>query len=272
MASDKSKKGLLVGFLLVLLLLIAAVSYIVYDKVLTPSQNNVVEDEDSAEDERKEEGEVSLDIQSDLVQNLYNTFRETRDCTSFSSMKDFTSNDESKLYLAYQQIPQGDMLEMNCSRLTLFYSDSGHYCGQSMNQGMLDNMSDPNSSAFQEAIKSNSTVTVSRTLLDQKVRELFGENVSIAPQNFKAGIGPMMMYDANQDLYAFYNVNAGGECSLGTQELTGAVQKGDEIRITSFITYPVDLLKDSLEVTYVLTWEESTKHYILIERIENVVS
>ena len=70
MASDKSKKGLLVCFLLVLLLLIAAVSYIVYDKVLTPSQNNVVEDENSVEDERKEEGEVSLDIQSDLVQNF----------------------------------------------------------------------------------------------------------------------------------------------------------------------------------------------------------
>ena len=153
---EKRKKSTLTPILLILLLVLGG--YTVYSSNNYQNTINIIKDKCSPIKEGKE---TKLDINSELVQELYKK-------VSTNIREDIANpefNDNMKIYLAYRQILERDKYDSNCNLFDI-NSMEPYTCVES-------------SSFTPKAIKEET--------IKSKLIELFGEDNNITLQNIQLG-------------------------------------------------------------------------------------
>ncbi len=260
-----ANKGLIFIIVILLIGLLGTTGFIIYDKFITKEE---VKDEKMKEENEekveKEESEI-VDINSDLVQNLYSIFRFDRSC--YMTADDLNNNNLVKLRLAYENIAKLDMEPIECSKLEL--SDLG-YCGIEMNYLMEEAYMANDMVKFKEYEQLNYTDSLRETLMTAKVHELFGSDTIVKHESFGTGHivdanCNFMKYDATNHLYAQFSCEGGGICSGRSQELISASKEKDKLYIVTKLSYPSD--NTTTTVTYTFKTDSINNNYVF----ENVV-
>ena len=186
----KEKKGISVSTLvIVVVLLIAVIAPISFmagrslaSKEEKKEDNNVVDDEQN--DGEEEIVLEQLTVDSDVVKKLFEVFREdTINCMGDLRAEVNTSMDARK-YIAYMQLNDTDFVEKTCGSLNDSYVD-GNYCAENDDVWQYYGV---NEQKFEETIKNETTKTVSASLLEEKYREIFGQNADFENGSFKRGL------------------------------------------------------------------------------------
>ena len=268
MEEKKTKStGKTIAIILLSILLLGAVGFIGYDKF--------IEKEDTTTEATKvnsttkiPDGDVSLD--NKVIKKLYDFIDFKGDVAYYSAIKNI-NDDSSKLYTAYSYIANHEKNTKNCSEVNnLTYKN--YYCGDMVNSITAQEYTDANgefnttSSKFLEYVKNQTTSSVSDELMDEKMKELYGENYKYTKQDFYMGYGCVLIhYDSKDKEYIKYSRNeCGGTSGYLDNTLKSAKKSGNKIVLT--VQY-IEEAEDSVTTTstYEFELEEKTNNYIFVK-------
>lgn len=269
MKEKKQKStGKTVTIVILAILLLGAVGFIGYDKF--------IEKEDTTTEATKvnsttkiPDGDVSLD--NKVIKKLYDFIDFKGDNTYCSAIRNI-NDDSSKLYTAYSYIANHEKNTKNCSEVNnLTYK--GYYCGDVTMMSLTDYAQEytdangefnPTSSKFLEYVKNQTTSSVSDELMDEKMKELYGENYKYTKQDFYMGYGCVLIhYDSKDKEYIEYSENeCGGTSGYLDNTLKSAKKSGNKIVLT--VQYKGEE-EYSVTTTYEFELEEKTNNYIFVK-------
>ena len=255
-----NSRGLVLIVVVLIIIVIVMGAYIAYDKGLIFTSNKIKESENNLKEENTNDKEETIDIDDDLVQNLYSIFRFDKSC--YMSTEGLNNNNLIKLRIAYDNISKQNIDYIECSKLEL--SDSA-YCGESMTGLMIDAYNKNDLVKFKEYEKQNYTEFISSKLIEVKVHELFGSDDKIKHESFGIDhvVEPncnLMKYDSTNDIYARFSCEGGGTCGDSSQELVSAYKKNDELYIITNIIDPNN--GNKTKVTYTFKKDKKNSKYV----------
>lgn len=240
---ERKKKNILVPILLLLLLIISG--YTVYSTKNYQNMISIIKDKCSPVKEGKE---TKLDINSELVQELYQK-------VSTNIREDIANpefNNTMKIYLAYRQILEKDKYDSNCN---LFDVNS-----------MEPFKCEESTSFTPKAIKEET--------IKSKLIELFGENNNIPLQNIQLGTSCLGGYQYIEKRGEFVEGYCSSQIATSfdvTKKLISATTTQTNIIIKEDVKYHEgeklslpETLKSGI-YTYVFQLDHNY-HYILKER------
>lgn len=194
-----------------------------------------------------------LDLNSSIVQELYNKVK----TTVREDLAHNTFDDTLKLYLAFRQIPNSEIYESNCN---LF------------NENSMSNFTCSNATNFVPLAFSEET-------LQEEVRKLFGESVTIENQNIVLGNSCFGGYQYIADRGEYVKGYCGQVPTTtynADKELISASVQGDTITLREKVRYysAQTSVPDSLKSgVYVYTFKlDNHYHYAYISRTLEVTS
>ncbi len=207
----------------IIVLLMAAIGYFVYNDYFAPKE----EIDPVKELERKR----SINVNSLLVQQLY-SYVNLDGCGNqinffYGSgapveLKDLT--DEQKIYLAYRQLLNRDIRKEYCST----YSKALHkndkmgiwYCGEEYLNSKADNFNDENSITY----------IIDEDILKRQVEKMFGKG-SYKATTFTIATSLRYLYDQSTSSYIYQTFYGGDSCKGYTNKLDSAYRKGNDVTI-----------------------------------------
>ncbi len=273
---EKNKiRSLIIALIIAIAIIVCLVIYLYYDKVITSndSKNNLETAEKNTVNK-----EESIDINSDLVQKLFSIFRLDY-YNGVISVDSLNNSNLAKLRLAYDNIPEKDYGIIDCSELDLT-SDSS-YCGETTSD--MDNAHEENNEElFKKYEAENKTDSIDTSIIERKIRELFGSNYKVKNESF--GISSLepschyMKYDSNKKVYATFHCIGGGTTSNDmTQELVSASRINNELRIKTVLqTQSYQMCEEAncinektttTNLTYIFTKDSKNGNYVF-EKVE----
>lgn len=258
--NSKNDKGLIIVLVIMIVVILGLVLYIMYDKgiLLSSSKEEVLVKEKGNSNNKEEE---DVDINSDIVQNLYNIFR----VDTWGLSVDGLNNDNlTRLFLAYKNIPVNDSLTIECSKLD---ANDNLFCGNDDSSEMANALINGDMVKFREYEKQHFTNYVDANFLHAKVHMLFGSDYKITPQSFETDCSHTMIYNKNQNVYALYHSNTGCMSATEPQELLSASKKGDELYIKTAVK---DLNNGNVVSNIDYTFEKDQKNgnYVFVKAVE----
>lgn len=234
----KSNKGLVISLVIFILATIGLGVYLAYDKGLLDFIKPKVK-ENKNEETKKEIKDEELDINSRLVQNLYNEVsKETENPTwlnfwmynntgsnDFNMEEDFnseTSEEIVKMQIVFSNLTEKDSLNINCDEYEIpDFQDKEYYslCYAEKNMNFFE----PRAAYKKETV-------------ENVYKKLFGSNSKLDTSVVMYANGftlPTYYYIAKYDLYVAYRAELGGTYGSGgySTKLEKASKKGDEIKI-----------------------------------------
>lgn len=260
MEKNKENKstGKTVAIIVLAVLLLGAASYIGYDKFFVSKNNEKVESK-----QNKKLNKEELDINSDLVQRLFNIFRLDQAC--YMTVDNLNNNNLVKLRLAYNNLSRYNFSEILCSEVGANEVVEGSYCGE-MNDEMSSAYGSGDMNKFNEATKSNYTTSLDANILRRKVKELFGSDIKVKDEDFGLNHNAepfchLMHYDKEKDLYAKYACEGGGSCGPGPkQTVKKAIKTGEKIEIVTDLFNEGD--NKTTTVTYYFKFDKENYNYV----------
>ncbi len=216
----------------------------------------------SDKDETETIKEEKIDINSSLVQNLYNIFKYD---ACYKDVDSLNNNNLVKLRIAYNNIPKSSVFTIECSKIGTI---DGAYCGASMTDLMTDAYSVNDTQKFNEYEMQNHTYAVKADVIENKVYELFGndykfKNESFGILDYSADAScHVMNYNSTNNIYAEYNGECGGSCPVFEQKLLSATKKGDKLYIVTNVSEPD---QKPTEITYEFEKDKENDNYVFIK-------
>jgi len=272
MEKEESSKGGSVGFSSIILGIIFLILGFLVGFVIAPyltgeskSENETVENEkENNEDDSKDEDIPKLDINSFVVKELFEVFKEDN-CLESDIFQNLNDDVSAKMYLAYSELDETDFTEMRCGSLDDSYVN-GNYCAMN-SEAMQYYGSDE--SKYESAIINEKTKVVSAVTLERKYKEIFGQNANYNNATFDLLEGPIAYYDKVNNVYAYFSCECGGECGSNHNHVLNSVsQDGTKLTLNttlSISSYDGNVTKN---VVYTFEYEKSTGNYIFVSRVE----
>lgn len=261
---EKKGHGALILIIILIILLIATVGYIVYDKVIEKPDTDVTQNVNISEKKEKEE---EVDINSSLVQYLFNIFK--IDSCYKNDIEAMNTNNLVKLRTAYENISKTNFSSIECSKIGSINGDP--YCGV-MSEEMSDAYSKNDTVKFKEYEMQNMTRAVDAKILENKVYELFGSDYKFKNETFGIGntvdpICNVMSYNSANNIYAEYNGECGGTCAAIEQKLISATKNGEKLTITT-TTAPFGTNDFKSKVIYEFKKDKINSNYVFAKVTE----
>lgn len=228
----------------------------------TEEKENDKEKEESDKDNDEKTELEKLDVNSAVVKELFEIFKEDN-CLEKDIFNDLNTSVDARMYLAYRELSSSDFKEMKCGSLNDSYVN-GNYCA--VNDEAYKYYGS-NESKFQAAIANEKTKVVSASVLEAKYKEIFGQDASYKNVTFKLLEGPIAYYDSKNNVYAYFSCECGGDC--GTRyihKLDTIEQSGTTLKLNTTLT--VDGSKKT--VVYTFKFEKTTGNYVFVSRTEEV--
>lgn len=258
---EKKNHGSIIVIVILIILLLATIGYIVYDKVLVKTDSDKTDVVENTDKVTKED----IDINSSLVQNLYNIFK-LDSCYKTSGtdgVESINSDNRIKLRIAYDNISKSSISSIECSKLG---NVDNAYCGQ-MTSDMAAAYGENNMTKFKEYEKQNFTDSVNSDIVKNKYIELFGTDSEFKNESFGTGVSAeascyFMNYDSNNNLYAQYNCEGGGTCVTPEQNIVSATKDGDKLFIVTNTKYPDETAK---KVSYEFKKDKENSNYVFVK-------
>lgn len=254
--NKKNGKGMVASLVLALVVILGLVMYICYDKgiLFTKNQETTVNKKNENEIEESEIQEQTVDINSELVQNLYNIFRMDKGC--YMTVDGLNNDNLVKLRIAYDNISKQNIGMVECSKLDLS-TNRNEYCG----------------SDYKNTTGVGSyTRSVNEDVIEAKVHELFGSDYKVSHASFDTAghtVQPSssnyMKYDAANHLYASFNAQGGGTCGgASSQTITSATKKKDELYI---VTTFKNIRGNQSKISYTFKKDSVNENYVFVKAI-----
>lgn len=253
----KKNKGLIITIIILVVLLLGAVGYIGYDKFLV---------NEDAKEVTKTEKEEELDINNDLVQELFGIFRlDYMDKLCYMSVDGLNNNKLVRLRLAYNNLSLDSTSNISCSEADASVLSSGETCGE-ITEEISKAMETGNTTKINEAAKNNITSSVSEDVLKRKMHELFGSNYNYENEDFglNNSIEPkcnVMHYDKSKKIYAHYEGPCGGTCGGGIKQTIKKATKTEE-KVKIITDMFNEAKNESTTVTYYFKYDKENYHYV----------
>ena len=238
MEEKKKGKGSLIVIILLVIVILGLVGYICYDKgVILKTNTKEVEDKNVKKDSN-EEKEENLDINSRLVQSLYNKVAINDECLSgylYEDNETITLDNietHTKSRLIGRNLGLKDRKYINCSSLGSAVPES------------KDNDYISICSLNQKYNSYDNEYAYDKNYVEYVYKSIFGTNAkldtSIAIEVL--GENEFYYYIESLDKYVLYRADGyGGSCSSKTTEkLTKAVKNGSKIVLTENVTIIYD--------------------------------
>lgn len=250
----KTNKGFIAVIIILVLLLVGSIGFIVYDKLLVTdsvsSEKSDVKDDNKSD--VKDSKEKELDINSRLVQSLYNKVTiKNSDWLYYDKNTNFNVNSDGV-----------ERIKMNLVGINL--NDKNHnYIDCTDNNGIPANSSDGYfsvCSANKQWQASDLQSGYSRSYIESVYKDLFGSDVKL-DKTQPIYIGQFSCeayhYVESLDQYVRYLAECGGAtCNQITTKLTKAVKNSNEIKIyESFEDIGCGSEDPKKNYTYVYTFE-----------------
>ena len=190
-----------------------------------------------------------IDINSGVVQSLFSTFRLDDGC--YLDVKDLNDNNQVKLKIAYDAIPQKSFSSIECSKLTI-----------KPNEGLRCNVIDG----------VDNTISLDSKILEAKVHELFGTNYKYVPEAFglvkRDTTCNSMYYDEKNSIFAEFYGDCNISCYERSQKIKEAYKVNNKLYIVTNYKYSVlDEKKNKIDnkksiVTYRFKWDKGYERYV----------
>ena len=153
------------------------------------------------------DGEVS--IETDIVQSLFEYFREDRNCM-YNYVNNINGSNQAKLVIAYNYLFDKKGVLNSCSNYSTLVISNKYFCSNSLdiNKDYYD--MGINSSDFINYLKTVNTVELDGGLLDQEMKNIFGNGVGYIKQDFLFSNDSYIHYDNYLNkyvMYKYYNDN-----------------------------------------------------------------
>lgn len=264
----KSSGNKVLVVIIVILLLIIAVGFGYF--LGSGNSNSDEKESDKVVDENKEkENSEDKEIQleqltkdSAVVKKLFEVFREDKACT-YNNYWDNYSESEAKKFFAYKALDNSSFSKVKCGSLDDSFID-GNYCA--MNDDSMKYYG-INETKYENAIKNETTTSVSVAVLEAKYKELYGKDAVMTNEDFYINEGPIAHYDKVNNLYAEFGCECGGDCIGITQTLDSITQNGTSLVLnTTTVTNDDANVKSS--IIYTFEYEKETGNYIFVSRVK----
>ena len=248
--------------IIVILLLVIAVGFGYF--LGSGNSNSADKESDKVVDENKEEKvEIEqLTKDSAVVKNLFETFREDVSCT-YNDYWEENTEPEAKKFFAYKALAASSFSSVKCGTLDDSFID-GHYCA--MNDEAMKYYG-INETKYENAIKNETTTSVSVNELEKKYKELYGKDAVMTNEDFYISAGPIAHYDKVNNIYAEYGCECGGDCVGITQTLDSINQNGTSL-VLNTTTVANDDINVKISITYTFEYEKETGNYIFVSRVK----
>ncbi len=237
---QKSNKGLIIVLVMFIIICLGLIGYIAYDNgMLAKIMNKSDVKEEKKESVKKEEAK-ELDINSRLVQSLYNqvskenekptwyAFWEYNDAENFDIA---STTDLVKMQLVGKNIKESNKVSINCN-----------------DYNILDTVADGSYSACftqKEGTPYYNPNTIieygySKKYIEMVYQDLFGNEYNVdtsIPIYLDTYKGKSLQYNQEADMYIFYMMETGGAAGPGgyTTKLSQAVKDDKEIKIYEIV-------------------------------------
>lgn len=267
--SEKNSGGnkVLIVIIVILLLIIA----VVFGYFLGTGNSNSDEKEsdkvvdENKENEDSEDKEIQLEQltkDSAVVKKLFETFREDVSCT-YNDYWEENTESEAKKFFAYKALDANKFSKVKCGSLDDSFIE-GHYCA--MNDESMKYYG-INETKYENAIKNETTTSVSANELEKKYKELYGKDAVMTNGDFYISAGPIAHYDKVNNIYAEYGCECGGDCAGITQTLDSITQNGTSL-VLNTSTFANDDKNVKTSITYTFEYEKETGNYIFVSRVK----
>ena len=257
METKKSNKGIII---LLIIIILGLVGYIIFDKMPKEKKEDKKQTETTTETTPKT---TTLATTDPLVIKLFMIAREDL------WYKHLEKNDSLQDYMgtiALAQLPQSVFLPYSSCQNLDPLSTRGNYCGLQMNDAMSKAYGSADTEAFKQAAKTNSTTVVDATILENKIKEIFGQDINFDRKDFEGlGFGPVWHYNQSENVYAEYGCECGGTHPARDQVINSATKDNDTITLVTTFTEG----EENQTITYTFTLEKATNNYIYKTRIVN---
>lgn len=229
MEQKKPSSVPMILFVIVMILFVATLGMLFYKEFFTKNSKEVTEPEAEQKEEQEEEKEEineTLDINDDLVQQLYSYMAIsypwlggiTSDKTKITASE---IDNGSKLFLGYLQLNQREVKYESCGNYPEAMSENntdGILCGERNNMELY-------------------TAVISGTDLKKSVETIFGPN-TYQSETFRGAGSDVFIYRylPDKDVYVYQTYNGGGERVVESEELVSARKTNDSIILNIKIT------------------------------------
>ena len=263
METKKSNKGIII---LLIIIILGLVGYIIFDKMPKEKKEDKKQTETTTETTPKT---TTLATTDPLVIKLFTTVREDQ---WFKNLDKNASLQDNMGMIALGQLPQIAFLSYHSCQNLDPLSTKRNYCGKEMNDAMSKAYYTPqgdgsmDTEAFQQATKTNSTTVVDATLLESKIKEIFGQDINFDRKDIEGlTSNTTWHYNQSENVYAEYGCICGGTQPPKEQIINSATKDNDTITIVTTLTQE----ENKQTITYTFTLEKETNNYIYKTRIVN---
>lgn len=221
------------------------------------------EDKDKEEKENDEEEIEVLSVESKVVKDLFEVFKE-ESCFEVDIFKNLNDSRDAKMYLVYRELNESEFTEMRCGDLNDSYVD-GYYCAS--NEEAFEYYGS-NEVKFQQAIANEKIKVVKASLVEKKYKEIFGKNANYTDETFKILDGTIpyfAYYDSKNDVYAEFSCNCGGMCGEEFEHTLDSIEQRGKILKLNTTLVNGEVISS---IVYTFEYEKETGNYIFVSREE----
>lgn len=224
---EKNNKLLTIILVLLIILFVSLGVYIAYDRGLIFKKDNNNQSPDIKDNSTNEDNQVkteNLDINTTLVQRLYNFINKDDTCSSRiteDKEKNLDVKDidiETKLVLTLKNIDNYSFEQVNCNNydfsnfLDTEYPTSA-FAQDSFSCGTAENNSyNPTTKKFGSSGDTLITESVKASVIEKKFHEIFGTDTYKNISNIYLGPDKIYVYNKENDMYVKIQLN--GDCGF----------------------------------------------------------
>lgn len=243
-------------------------------------KSNEKENEDDKENDEKVESE-KLDVNSAVVKNLFEIFREDSDDAYNYSKSEVNTNMEVRRRIAFSQLDDSVFVEKTCGSLSANYyykkDDGDYFCGSydTISEKALAYWYDGYNKNYDKEVVNVKVNAFSASALEEKYKEIFGKDAEYENESFNI-VSCMVLayYDSENKLYASFGSIGGLEFLPEREQTIESVNHvGENLTINTKLVETYDIDGENSDetisyITYTFKYEKATGNYIFVSRIE----
>lgn len=177
------------------------------------------------------DGEVGID--NDIVQGLFEVFREDHNCM-YNYVNNINGSNKSKLAIAYNYLINSNGVSTSCGTYNNLVINNTYFCSDTLDINFDLYNAGINSNQFISYLKTNNTIELDGSLLDQEMNDIFGNGAGYIKEDFFYSNDSYIHYDGNINKYVMYKYfNNNGVCKNYNEELVSAGSNNGVLEIRS---------------------------------------
>jgi len=281
----KAKKKSGNSKLIILVLIIAALGVVAACIVPTMLEKKEEPKQNKKEDNPTIEklNEMNLTKDSEVVQKLFNAFREDNINSYYYASGNYDDSENSikvdyKMYVAFYNLEKSNFVETTCGTLGQISEENNYYCYDDATK-LDENLEKLNTKEkIEEFLKDNKIEVISADKVENKYKELFGQDSTFTNKSFNGNVDGVVVvhYDSKANNYSeFKCIRCGGESyGLTNQVISDVIHNENDLSIVTTGTLndwdsKTDKeTKKDVTITYNFKYEESTNRFIWVSREE----